>query len=113
MNETPFKQVLCDAYDLDSDKYMSFLLSHTLYFRVRLLHPFIRIFYPDHLFHEKRLIERVARAIDFKEIQDEVDFYQHKYVVHHFFKDTLRFRLSGYRLLTLAADLFKHTSVRD
>jgi len=110
MSERTFKEALCEMNGIDESRYLSFALKKTLFLRVRLLHPFISVFYPDHLFNEKRLLERVSRAVDLREVQDEVDFYHHKYVVNFVLKDAFRFRLSGYRLLMLAGKVFKNSS---
>lgn len=110
MNEQSFKARLCQKYHLSESAYLGFVLKKSLFLRVRLLNPLIHIFSPDYLFNEKRLVERVAAAESMRDIQDEIDFYQHKFVVNFIFKDALRFRLSGYQLLSLAAEVFDSQS---
>lgn len=103
---TTFKEAVCQMYGIKEKNYHSFVLRRTLFNRARLFYPLCRFFNPDCLFNENRLIERVAGARNLKEIQEEVDFYQHKYVVNFVFKDAFRFRLSGMRLMSLANKAF-------
>jgi hypothetical protein len=58
-------------------------------------------------------VEKVAEAESLREIQEEVDFYQHKYVVNSVIKDALRFRLSGMRIMSMAHKAFKANTVDD
>ncbi|MEX0323300.1 MAG: hypothetical protein AB3N63_14155 [Puniceicoccaceae bacterium] len=71
------------------------------------MRPLLNLFSPNFLFNEKRLVEKVGQAESMKEIQEEVDFYQHKYVVNSVIKDALRFRLSGMRIMSMANKAFK------
>ncbi|MEX0330942.1 MAG: hypothetical protein AB3N64_05905 [Puniceicoccaceae bacterium] len=84
------------------------MMKRTLFRRVRIVRPFIRIFFPHYLFNEEKLIENIASAENLREIQKEVDFYQHKYVVNSVFKDALRFRISGMRIMSIANRAFNH-----
>lgn len=102
MADLNFKEALCRQYRLKEDKYVSFVLSRALFTRVRIFLPLIRFFKPHILFNERRLVEKVGRATSLHEIQSEIDFYQHKHVVNFLWKDALRFRLSGMRLMSLA-----------
>jgi hypothetical protein len=97
-----FKKALCQQYQIEEKKYVSFVLSQALFKRVRLFMPLISFFKPQFLFNERRLVEKVGRATTLREIQAEIDFYQHKHVVNFLWKDALRFRLSGMRLMSLA-----------
>jgi hypothetical protein len=82
------------------------MLKRTLFKRVRLVRPVIQFLYPEYLFNEKRLLEKIGEAESMKEIQDEVDFYQHKYVVNSVMKDALRFRISGMKIMSIANKAF-------
>ena len=113
MNSITFKQAVCQQFDLKEDEYTGFVIRHSLFFRVRMVSPFVRFFYPDFLFNERRLIQKIAHALSMREIQEEVDFYQHKYVVNFIIKDALRFRLSGMRLMGLANKVFKSGSLPE
>lgn len=108
MEVMTFKIALCSLYDLSEERYTAFMLRRSLFRRVKFVRPFIQFFYPDFLFNEKRLIDKVAKAHNLREIQEEVDFYQHKYVVNSMVKDALKFRVSGMRVMSLANKAFNH-----
>ena len=101
---------VCSLYRLKEEKYKAFMLKHALFRRVRIVRPFIEFFYPDYLFNEKRLVDKIALTENLREIQEEVDFYQHKYVVNSVLKDALRFRISGMRIMHIANEAFTHIS---
>ncbi|NDV62529.1 hypothetical protein G0Q06_08710 [Puniceicoccales bacterium CK1056] len=102
MGDLNFKQALCRHYNIGEDDYVSFVLARSLFKRVRIFLPFIQFFKPQYLFNERRLVEKVGMATTLREIQSEIDFYQHKHVVNFLWRDALRFRLSGMRLMSLA-----------
>lgn len=106
MKHLTFKQAICRGYGIKGESYTSFVLRQSLFPRVRLVRPFVALLNPDFLFNERRLVERVGSATTTREIQEEVDFYQHKYVVNFLMKDAFRFRLSGMRLMRLANQAF-------
>ncbi|MGC9449864.1 MAG: hypothetical protein ACP5I4_00335 [Oceanipulchritudo sp.] len=110
MQPVTFKEAVCRLYHLKDAHYQVFVLRRSLFKRVRLVRPLVQFFHPDFLFNELRLIEKIARAHNLREVQEEVDFYQHKYVVNFFLKDALRFRLSGMRLMSLANKAFQHAA---
>jgi hypothetical protein len=107
MQPVTFKQALCQLQQIDEAKYIEFVLKKALFRRMRIAAPVVRLLYPDFLFHETRLVEKIAGARSMREIQEEVDFYQHKYVVNYLFKEALRFRISGMRLMQLASEAFQ------
>ena len=88
--------------DLKEDRFVPFLLRRCLFNRMLVVAPILRLIMPNLLFHERKLLEQVGKAHSLKEIQSEVDFYQHKYVVDSILKDALKFRLSGMKLMRLA-----------
>ncbi|MEX0324820.1 MAG: hypothetical protein AB3N33_01895 [Puniceicoccaceae bacterium] len=102
------KTGICSLYQVKEDQYKAFMMKRTLFRRVRVVRPFVSLFVPHYLFNEERLIENIATAENLKEIQKELDFYQHKYVVNSVFKDALRFRISGMRIMSLANQAFNH-----
>jgi hypothetical protein len=106
MKKVNFKRAVCQQYGIEEQQYASFVLARSLFKRVRFFSPLIQLFNPHYLFNERRLVEKVAKANSLREIQAEVDFYQHKYVVNFLWKDTLRFRLSGMRLMSLGNEAF-------
>ena len=111
MNSVTLKQAICHQYNLNEQDYVHFVLRRSLFKRVLLVRPFINIFFPDFLFNEQRLVEKIADATQLREIQDEVDFYQHKYVVNFTMKEALRFRLSGMKIMRLANRAFQKAKV--
>jgi hypothetical protein len=107
MNDVTFQKAVCQLHQIKESQYKTFVLKRSLFRRARLVSPLVTFFYPDFLFNERRLVERVANARNLREIQDEVDFYQHKFVVNFIMKDAFRFRLSGMRLMRLANKAFQ------
>jgi hypothetical protein len=106
MNSKTLKEAICHQYNLEERDFEKFVLKRTLFFRVRLIRPLIRFFYPDYLFNERRLVEKIGKTKNLTEIQGEVDFYQHKYVVNFVMKEALRFRISGMKIMSLANKVF-------
>jgi hypothetical protein len=106
MESVNLKSSICSLYQLKDEKFKTFMLKRCLFKRVRLVRPVVQFFYPDYLFNEKRLIDKIAEAENLKEIQQEVDFYQHKYVVNSVIKDAMRFRISGMRIISIAHKAF-------
>ena len=82
MEPLTFKQAVIQYYNLNEQDFLKFALKKTLFTRVRLVRSIVQFFYPDFLFNEKRLIEKAGKAVSLREIQEEVDFYQHKFVVN-------------------------------
>lgn len=107
MKSVTFKKAVCSQFNLSEANYESFVLKRTLFNRVRIIRPLLNFFSPNFLFNEKRLVEKVGQAESMKEIQEEIDFYQHKYVVNSVLKDAFRFRLSGMRIMSMANKAFK------
>ena len=107
MHNVTLKEAVCKVHHLEEKKFVPFVLKKCLFRRARIIMPVVRFFYQDYLFNESRLVEKVAEARSLREIQEEVDFYQHKYVVNLIMKDALRFRLSGMRLMSLANEAFQ------
>lgn len=110
MKSITFKEAVCKLHHLKEKQFKAFVLRRSLFLRVRFVRPFVQFFHPDFLFQELRLIEKIANARNLREIQEEVDFYQHKYVVNFVLKDALRFRLSGMRLMSLANTTFQRVA---
>ncbi|MFO7725650.1 MAG: hypothetical protein R6V45_08890 [Oceanipulchritudo sp.] len=106
MPEATFKAAVCDYYSMEETAYPAFALRHSLTRRMRILYPFVQVLHPDFLFNERRLIERVAKASSLREIQEEIDFYHHKFVVSSITRDALRLRVSGMQLMHLANKVF-------
>lgn len=106
MEPVTFKEAVCNLYGIKPERYEAFMLRRALFFRVRFLRPLIAFFYPDFLFNERRLIRKIANAHNMREVQEEVDFYQHKYVVGFMLKEVLRFRISGMRIMSIANKVY-------
>ena len=107
MQPVTLKEAILKEYTLSEAEFESFVLRKTLFFRVRVVRPIIRFFFPEYLFNERRLVEKIGQTTTLREVQEEVDFYQHKYVVNFTMKDALRFRISGLKLMSLANHAFQ------
>ena len=107
MPQITLKEAVCQLDNIEEGEFREFVMRRTLFRRVRLLRPILGIFNPDLLFQEKRLVDKIGEALSLREIQEEIDFYQHKYVVNFMCKDALKFRLSGMRLMALANKAFQ------
>jgi hypothetical protein len=108
MDTHSIKRGVCSLYQIKDDEYKAFMLKRGLFKRVRIVRPFIDFFNSDYLFNEKRLVDKIGQAETLKEIQEEIDFYQHKYVVNSVLKDALRFRISGMRLMRICNQALNH-----
>jgi hypothetical protein len=113
MKSVTFKESVCRLHNIKEKHYKAFVLRRSVFKRVRVVRPVVQFFHPDFLFHELRLIEKIADSRNLREIQEEVDFYQHKFVVNFVMKDALRFRLSGMRLMSLANQAFRHVASQN
>ena len=112
MEPLTLKQAILDQYNLNEQDFEKFVLKRTLFLRVKLIRSIVQFVNPDFLFNERRLIEKAVKSIDLKEVQEEVDFYQHKYVVNFIMKEALKFRLSGMKLIRLAHKVFNETAAK-
>ena len=106
MEPLSLKQAILQQYNLNEQEFEKFVLKRTLFLRVRLIRPIVELVHPDFLFNERRLIENAGKATRLREVQEEVDFYQHKYVVNFLMKEALKFRLSGMKLIRFAHEVF-------
>ncbi len=106
MARRTFRHAICAQYGLAPEAYVGFVLDRVLYWRVRALRPILLFFFPEFLFNEVRLIEKVAGARTLQQVQEEIDYYHHKYVAGFLWKDVFRFRIAGARLMKLAAQAF-------
>ena len=112
MEPLTLKQAILYQYNLNEQDFEKFVLTRTLFLRVKLIRPIVQFVNPDFLFNERRLIEKTGRSIDLKEVQEEVDFYQHKYVVNFIMKEALKFRLSGMKLIRLTHKVFNEAAAK-
>ena len=108
MEHITLQQAVADCFQIRTEKVHRFLLRRSLSNRMRLLYPVVHLIHPDFLFNEIRLVEKVCGATRLREVQEEIDFYHHKYVVNSFAKNAMRLRLSGMRLMSLANKAFNH-----
>lgn len=106
MESVTLKKAITKKYKLEESEFEYFVLNKTLYFRVRLFRPIIRFFNSQFLFNEKRLIEQLANTTSLREVHEEIDFYQHKFVTGFLLKEALRIRISGMKVIRLARDAF-------
>jgi hypothetical protein len=113
MVEVTLREAVCKLHGIKESNYSAFVLKRTLFRRARLVRPLVTFFYPDFLFNERRLVDRVGNSASLREVQDEIDFYQHKFVVSFIMKDAFRFRISGMRLMSLANKAFRQAAASD
>jgi hypothetical protein len=106
MDSLTFKQAVLQKYNLPEEEFEGFVLKKTLFFRVKLVRPFVGLFNTNYLFNEKVLIREAGKSIRLSQVHGEVDFYQHKYVVGSIMKEAFKFRVSGEKLIGLAARAF-------
>lgn len=101
-----FREMVCQQYGIPENRFIPFVVRKCVFKRALILRPVVLPFHPDVLFQERRMVELAGRCTTLKEIQYEIDFYQHKYVVNSFIKDALKFRASGMRLMRFAKPVF-------
>lgn len=101
-----FREMVCQQYGISEETFIPFVVRKCVFKRALILRPIVLPFHPDVLFQERRMVELAGRCTTLKEIQYEIDFYQHKYVVNSLIKDALKFRASGMRLMRFAKAVF-------
>lgn len=101
-----FKYAVCRLLKCREADYERLVFQKVMFRRARLIGFFISWFHPDFHFQEKLLIRQVAETHSLNEVQADIDFYQHKYVVNSMRRDGLNCRLSGKRLMRLARRAF-------
>ena len=107
MEPYSLKQAVIKRYNLEEHEYESFALNRTLFFRVKVVRPIVRFINTDFLFNENRLIQQLGKTTSMREVSDEIDFYQHKFVAGYLMKEALKFRISGMRVIRLAKEVFQ------
>lgn len=106
IEDQTFKEAVCFFLDCRPDQYEKVVFRKVAFWRTRSIGLVIGIFYPDFHFQEKNLIRQVASNTSMTEMQTDIDFYQHKYVVNSVRRDAMRIRLSGKKLMSLARRAF-------
>ena len=106
MEPVTLKQAVIEKYSIEESQFEEFVLKKTLFFRVRLLRPFVTFFNRQFLYNEKKLVEQVGKTCGLREVHEEIDFYQHKFVAGFLMKDVLRIRISGMKMIILAREVF-------
>lgn len=101
-----FKQAVCLCLGCGEDQYERQVFRRVMTRRARLVGFFISWFYPEFHFQERLLIRQAGQAQSLKEIQLDIDFYRHKYVVSSKRRDNFGLRLSGKRLMRFARKVF-------
>jgi hypothetical protein len=92
----------CARFGIREQEFQRYLFRRTVFRRAQLIGWLIHPFHPDFLYQERRLIAQVAHAVNLAEVRNEIDFYQHKYVVGSVRREIFSMRLSGQRLLRIA-----------
>ena len=111
MEAVTLKQAVIEKYRIDESQFEEFVLKETLFFRVRLIRPFVTFFNSQFLYNEKKLVEQVGKTRGLREVYEEIDFYQHKFVAGFLMKEVLRVRISGMRMIILARKVFDSSPV--
>lgn len=101
-----FKRAVCCLLKCEEEDYERLVFQKVMFRRARLIGFFVSWFYPDFHFQEKLLIRQVAETHSLSEVQSDIDFYQHKYVLNSMLRDGFSCRLSGKRLIRLARRAF-------
>ena len=110
MESVTLKEAVIEHYKIDEVAFGKFVLKRTLFLHARLVRPVINFFNSEYLFNEKRLIEQLAKTTSLREVHEEIDFYQHKYVVGFLMKEVFKFRISGMKVIRLAHAAFKQNA---
>lgn len=101
-----FKTLTCSYLDIPPEDFEKKMLAKILFKRARLVKALFRLIGLELFYQERVLIRHAARCHSISEIRNEIDFYQHKYVVNKFWKDIMHFRASGQALIRLANKIF-------
>lgn len=101
-----FRDAVCQRYGCSPRQYEKVVFRRVMFWRTRFMGLFAGIFYPDFHFQERNLIRQVGNNTTLGEMQNDIDFYQHKYVSGSLRRDALGIRLSGKKLMRVARDAF-------
>lgn len=105
----PFLQQYCAEKNLSPESFEWHLVKRVIFVHFLLVLPILWIFGTNVLHPERRLLTLIGRCQSLEEVQNNIDFYQHKNVVNSLWRGPLRFRISGKKLMRIAKSL----SLRD
>lgn len=108
-NADPFLLQYCAEHSVSPDSFEIHLLRRVIFAHFLFVLPFLWILGPNVLHPERRLMILIGRCRTLEEVQNNIDFYQHKNVVNSFWRGPLRFRISGKKLMSIA----KRLSLRE
>lgn len=102
-----FRTAYCEWTGCPVDQFEKRVLAQTLFFQARVLRFIARPFRP-HSFHaELVLIKQAGDKQELSDVELDIDFYQHKYVVGKLLRESFNLRVSGRQLLKLARNAFR------
>ena len=102
-----FRTAYCQWQGCKPEEFEREVLRKVLFFQARVLRAIARPFRP-HSFHaESVLIRQAGDKHALEDIEIDIDFYQHKYVVGRLMRESLRCRVSGRTLIRLARQAFR------
>lgn len=104
-----FKERYCKVHRIDEEDFVPLVLKKILFKRTRILAPVASLFFPNFLFHERRLVETAGESETLSMVQFQIDFYHHKFVSQSACKDILKVRASGIKLMRIANEVFRLT----
>lgn len=102
-----FRTAYCQWTGCPEEQFERRVLAETLFFPARVLRALIRPFRPKAFFPEYLLIRQAGDKQQIQDIELDVDFYQHKYVVGSLARESFSLRVSGRQLLRLANYAFR------
>lgn len=103
-----FRTAYCRWCECPEEDFEVRVLAQTLPVTARLLRFFMRPFRPHAFFAEYLLVKQAGDKQSLSDVEIDIDFYKHKYVVGSLARESFRLRVSGRQLLRLARDAFRY-----
>lgn len=105
-----FRTAYCQWRGCPVEQFEKRLLSETLFFPAKVLRFIAMPFRPQSFHAEYVLMRQAGDKQQIEDIELDVDFYQHKYVVGKLSRESFSLRVSGRKLVRLARYAFKHAA---
>lgn len=102
-----FRNAYCEWKGCPIEAFERRVLAETLFFPARVLRALVRPFRPHAFYSEFLLVKQAGDKQELEDIQLDVDFYQHKYVVGTLTRESFSLRVSGRQLVKLAHSAFR------
>ena len=106
-NKLDFRTAYCRIYNCPEEEFEPRVLAQTLFLHTRVIRAILRTFRPASFYAEYLVVKQAGDKVLLSDVQLDIDFYQHKHVVGHLFRESLNMRLSGRRLIKLAGSVFR------